>query len=71
MQRHAINAYKEALKKKLGQEDPPLRFDPCYITAEAEDEVLSLEMFKDSIYPVLIREDEDLQIPTPHKASYG
>ena len=58
---------------KLAQEDPPLRFDPCYITAEPEDKVLkeTLDMFKDSIYPVLLREEEDLTIPTAHKESYG
>ena len=55
IQRRAMNAYIEAVKKKIAPEDPPLRFEPCYIPP-VEDEILSetLDLFKESVNPVLL-----------------
>ena len=60
VQRRAMNAYIEAVKKKIAPDDPPLRFEPCYIPP-VEDEILNeaLDLFKESKNPVLEDEEED------------
>ena len=60
VQRRAMNAYVEAVKKKMAPDDPPLRFEPCYIPP-VDDEILNdaLDLFKDSKNPVLEDEEKD------------
>ena len=61
IQRRAMNAYITAVKSKIAPNDPPFRFEPCYIP-EVEDEILgdALNLFKHSRNPALDLNDDGI-----------
>ena len=60
IQRRAMNAFIEAIKKEKAPDDPPLRFEPCYIP-DVQDQILeeAIELKKDAKHPMFDDEDED------------